>query len=138
MRVQPVLGVVVPSVFLGGALLLPTWSDAAPTERVEVVAVRSPDGVSREGVIVGQVTDIDGEPLAGVQVKADGQEVFTGREGWYRLAGLSAGPHLLRFERDGIIPRSVSFDARPVRPAPGSALPRVRSSSWIRLLPMTT
>src|SRR5262245_39310326 len=64
---------------------------ATPASAQEGVATAS-------GTVEGRVMDAaSGEPLPGARILVDetGAETSTGRDGMFRLAGLSAGPHTL-------------------------------------------
>ncbi|HJN76637.1 MAG TPA: carboxypeptidase-like regulatory domain-containing protein [Myxococcota bacterium] len=53
------------------------------------------------GRITGQVADLDGQGLEGVEVSADGLTALTGPDGWYTLDGVSPGQSVVSFVSPG-------------------------------------
>ncbi len=68
-----------------------------------MAAERRPESL-RITAVVGTVRDKDGDPVAGVSVKAGGAETTTGEAGTYRLDA-AAGPGLVvRFDKAAFLP----------------------------------
>ncbi len=85
------------------------WFDDAPDEAsatpVVVARDQAVSGIDAQlfdgAAISGTVTDEDGNPLGGITVSARGptrRSATTGPNGFYRLAGLTTGSYIVRFE----------------------------------------
>jgi tetratricopeptide (TPR) repeat protein len=78
---------------------------------------------------VGQVTDIEGTPLEGVQVKLDnpdrggGTTVTTDEEGKWGLGGIVAGKWNIDFTFEGYLPTAISVNL----PSESTRLPRIQT-----------
>lgn len=66
--------------------------------------VASPIGAQPTGTVTGTVTNPDGEPLVGVQVRLVGTQrgAMSGPDGAYRITGVSAGEWTVRASRIGM------------------------------------
>jgi hypothetical protein len=87
---------------------------AAPA-RAQSADVTTPTAVGW-GAIDGSVRDTSGEWLRGVEiVSVDNAAIRTrsGAGGAFRLDSMSAGPHLIRFRRIGVLPLTVSVVVDP-------------------------
>ncbi len=96
-------------------LVLPL--SALPAQRVSHAdqqhAVAQPSGW---GAVDGGVADTSGAPLSDVEVMAmDDASIHgrTGTGGMFRIDSVSAGFHMFRFRRVGIVPLTVSVNVKP-------------------------
>lgn len=61
-----------------------------------------PQGTEDYGVVMGRVSDTNGNPLGDVTVIADGQPVETNDQGWFSISNVDEGDRVpIEFQRDG-------------------------------------
>jgi len=79
---------------------------------VAAVAFTAPAAASEQGVVRGRVvTALDGTPIAGASVVADGVPAVTGDDGGFVLFDVAPGPVELLAEADGYLPAVVAIAA---------------------------
>jgi protocatechuate 3,4-dioxygenase beta subunit len=126
-------------------------SDLAPQAAQDVGALTLKKA---DSFVAGRVTDLDGKPVAGVQVYVWGEEqsphesVTTDAQGRYRVEKLAAGQVQLSLQhpaygyeyQDRVIVGSANVDlvmipqeqaSAPPMPAPGEAAPELRTVRWL-------
>lgn len=98
---------------LGAAMLLVAGTNASAQKNS---AHRDQVASAPWGAIDGSVRDTSGEWLRGVEVISVDNTAIRARSGAggaFRLDSISAGPHLIRFRRIGILPLTVSVVVDP-------------------------
>lgn len=96
---------------VAAALLLP-FASVSPQQGPQ----RREQAAQGWGAVDGSVRDTSGSWLRGVEVVSVDNELIrtrTGAGGSFRIDSISAGPHLIRFRRIGILPTTVSVVVDP-------------------------
>lgn len=99
---------------------LPDWASSGelvPYRGTQPLApvrleVDAPDPFD-QGLLMGQVEDADGEPLAGAQAQVGDRTASTGPDGRFYLAHLPAGPYSVTVKADGYRPGTGQIEIRP-------------------------
>ncbi|MCP4583394.1 MAG: T9SS type A sorting domain-containing protein [candidate division Zixibacteria bacterium] len=83
-------------------------ADVSDIDIVVDVTVTQDVNLQQLGIISGEVSDNDGDPIEGVTVSTEGATDMTGADGTYSLTGLAAGSYDVTFSHDDYIDETVS------------------------------
>lgn len=100
------------------------YQGARPLEPVNL-KVDAPDPLNM-GLLMGQVEDPDGEPLAGAEVRVGDRQALSGPDGRFYLAHLPTGQYSVSVTMPGYRPGSGQVDI-----APGQLARLLTTLSWV-------
>lgn len=87
------------------------YQGTRPLEPINL-KIDAPDFLNM-GLLMGQVEDPDGQPLAGARVEVGAREAVTGPDGRFYLPHLPSGPYVVKVERDGYRPGTGQVEISP-------------------------